>query len=307
MKNLTTIDENSLKNKIYTIRGVQVMLDKDLAELYNVQTKVFNQAVKRNIERFPESFRFQLTDDEYQNLRSQFVTSSSSDSLRSQNATLEHGGRRYLPYVFTEQGVSMLSAVLKSEIAIKVSIQIIEAFVNMRKIISSNDLVSKRLDILEYRQFKTDEKVETILKAIEDKSIKPNQGIFYNGEIFDAHSFVSGLIRGAKENIVLIDNYIYDSVLTLFSKNQNIDVVIYTQNISKQLKLDLGKYNSQYREIKIKIFKDSHDRFMIIDNKEIYHIGASLKDLGKKWFAFSKFDINSFNLLDKLEKGDYFF
>ncbi len=302
MKDEITITQNLLENKIYTVRGLQVMIDRDLAVLYDVETKVFNQAVKRNTERFPQNFRFQLNEEEYQNLRSQIVTSSSTDSLRSQTATLEHGGRRYLPYVFTEQGVSMLSAILKSSIAIKVSIQIIEAFVSMRKIISSNTLIFQRLDSLEHKQFKTDTKIEAILEAIESKEIQPKQGIFYNGQVFDAYHFVSDLIREAKSSIVLIDNFVDDSVLTLFSKNQNIDVIIYTNTVTKKLRLDIEKYNSQYRKITLKNFKDSHDRFMIIDELYVYHIGASLKDLGKKWFAFSKFDINAFSLLEKLSK-----
>ena len=212
-----------IENKIYTIRGLQVMLDMDLAEIYDVETKVFNQAVKRNSERFPPNFMFQLTEEEYQNLRSQFVTSSlrpqivtldEQDSLWPQNMTpKEHGGRRYLPYAFTEQGVSMLSAVLRSQRAIEISIQIINAFVQMRKFISNNALIFQRLDLLEQKQFKTDEKVEVILNAIEAKSAKPKQGIFYEGQIYDAYIFASDLIKSAKENIILIDNYIDDTVL----------------------------------------------------------------------------------------------
>ncbi|MDD2697654.1 MAG: ORF6N domain-containing protein [Arcobacteraceae bacterium] len=290
------VNEENIKSKIYTVRGLQVMLDSDLAELYGVETKVFNQAVKRNIERFPENFRFQLTDAEYKILRSQFVTLR----LDSENEWGKH--TKYLPYVFTEQGVSMLSAVLKSKIAVQVSIQIIEAFVNMRKFISNNALIFQRLETLENKQSKNDEKFNKLFEALEDKTIKPKQGIFYDGEVFDAYRFVADLIRSAKNKIILIDNYVDDSVLTLFSKNQNIDVMIYTQTISKQLTLDLEKYNAQYKAIEIKSFKYSHDRFMIIDDVNIYHIGASLKDLGKKWFAFSKLDIESFGVLKKLEK-----
>ena len=286
------VNEENIKSKIYTIRGLQVMLDSDLAELYGVETKVFNQAVKRNEKRFPDDFRFQLTQTEYQNLRSQIVTSS----------LVSHGGARYLPYVFTEQGVSMLSAVLKSDIAVDISVNIIRVFVNMRKFISNNALIFQRLETLENKQSKNDEKFNKLFEALEDKTIKPKQGIFYDGEVFDAYRFVADLIRSAKNKIVLIDNYVDDSVLTLFSKNQNIDVVIYTQTISKQLTLDIEKYNSQYKAIEIKSFKYSHDRFMIIDDVNIYHIGASLKDLGKKWFAFSKLDIESLDILKKLEK-----
>jgi hypothetical protein len=285
------VNEENIKAKIYTVRGLQVMLDSDLAELYGVETKVFNQAVKRNEKRFPNDFRFRLTQTEYQNLRSQIVTSS----------FISHGGARYLPYVFTEQGVSMLSAVLKSDIAVDISVNIIRAFVNMRKFISNNALIFQRLESLENKQSKNDEKFNKLFEALEDKTIKPKQGIFYDGEVFDAYRFVADLIRSAKNKIILIDNYVDDSVLTLFSKNQNIDVVIYTQTISKQLTLDIEKYNSQYKAIEIKSFKYSHDRFMIIDDVNIYHIGASLKDLGKKWFAFSKLDIESFGILGRLE------
>jgi len=287
----------TIENKIYTIRGMQVMLDEELAKLYQVETRVFNQAKKRNIKRFPQSFRFQLSEDEYHNLTSQFVTSSLSVS--------KHGGRRHLPFVFTEQGVSMLSAILRSDIAIEVSIQIIEAFVSMRKFLVNNASLLQKIDQIEKRQIgyemKTDEKIDTIFQALENKTIKPSQGIFYDGQIFDAYEFVSDLIKSAENEIILIDNNIDETVLTLFSKNQNVKVTIYTQNITKQLKLDLEKYNAQYNPVIIKIFKNSHDRFLIIDKKELYHIGASLKDLGKKWFAFSKLSIEIVDILSKLE------
>jgi len=319
MNELTASIDETIKTKIYTIRGMQVMLDRDLAELYDVETKVFNQAIKRNSDRFPQNFMFQLTEEEHQNLRSQFVTSSlrsqfvtsslrsqfvtldEQDSLRSQNATLEHGGRRYLPYVFTEQGVAMLSAVLRSKTAIQMSIHIINAFVEMRRFISNNALIFQRLDSLEQKQTKTDKKVEVILSAIEDRSIKPKQGIFYDGQVYDAYLFVSDLIKSAKESIVLIDNYIDESVLTLLSKREaKVKATIYTKNITKQLELDLQKHNTQYPTIELKKFDSSHDRFLLIDEKEVYHIGASLKDLGKKWFAFSKLDMGALNILEKL-------
>lgn len=291
MQKITTTTNIDIKSKIYTIRAKQVMLDEDLAELYDVESKRLNEQVKRNIERFPEKFRFQLTQEEYENLRSQIATSS----LVSQNVTpSEHGGRRYLPYVFTEQGVSMLSAVLKSKTAIEVSIKIMDSFVNMRKLISSNNFYIEQLKNIEKRQLsyeiKSDENFDKIFKALEDKNPIQSQGIFYNGQIFDAHNFISDLIRGAKSNIILIDNYVDDSTLLLFSKNQNIDVTIYTDTFTKTLKLDLEKYNKQYKDISIETNKKFHDRFLIIDNKDVYHIGASLKDLGKKTFAFSKLE-----------------
>ena len=282
------IDEQNIKNKIYTIRGVQVMLDRDLAELYGVKPIRLREQVKRNIKRFPEDFMLQLNDEEI-------------DFMVSQNAipSKQHlGGAK--PYVFTEQGVSMLSAVLKTELAIEMSIKIVRAFVNMRKFLLSNASIFQRLDNIEHKLLKHDENFKKIFNAIEDKSIKPKQGIFFNGQIFDAYKFINELIKSAKKSIILIDNYIDEITLTLFSKIPNIKVTIYTKNISKQLELDLKKYNQQYKNIELKEFKNSHDRFLIIDDIEIYHIGASLKDLGKKWFAFSKFNKDSFGLLERL-------
>jgi tRNA splicing endonuclease len=288
---------DDIRRVIFTIRGVQVMLDSDLAKLYGVETKNLNLAVKRNLERFPERYRFQLTEEEWEKLKSQMA------SLRLQNETLNKGRgkhRKYLPYVFTEQGVSMLSAVLRSETALKVSILIIDAFVEMKRFISVNAGIFQRLDKLEQKQIETDKKFEQVFKALEEKGEIPKQGIFFDGQVFDAYEFVAGLIKDAEHSIVLIDNYVDESVLTLFSKNQKIEVTIYTQKITKQLKLDLEKYNSQYREIIVKEFHKSHDRFMIIDNEDIYHFGASLKDLGKKWFAFSKFNYKALNILNRL-------
>jgi len=297
MQDITTTTNIDIKSKIYTIRDKQVMLDRDLAELYGVETKNLNRAVTRNIERFPEKFRFQITQEEYENLRCQIGTSS----LVSQNATpSEHGGRRYLPYVFTEQGVSMLSAVLKSKTAIDVSIQIMDSFVNMRQFISQNTSVFQRLETLEQSQLITNTNVDKIFKALESNDTTQSQGIFFNEQIFDAHHFVSDLIRGAKSSIVLIDNFVDDSTLLLFSKNQNVEVTIHTNTFTKALKLDLEKYNKQYRDISIKTNKKFHDRFLIIDNKEVYHIGASLKDLGKKTFAFSKMEDLAHYLLEHI-------
>jgi len=288
-------DENKLitvgniKNMIFSFRGLQVMIDRDLAELYGVGTKVLNQAVKRNAERFPDDFRIQLTDNE----KIELVTNC------DRFAKLKHSS--FNPYAFTEQGVAMLSAVLRSETAIKVSIRIIKAFVEMKKFISNNAAIFQRLENVEIKQIATDEKIDRIFEALENSSLKPKQGIFYDGQIFDAYKFVTELIKEAKKSIVLIDNYVDETILTLFSKNQKINVTIYTKNISNQLKLDLDRYNAQYKSIEIKKFSKAHDRFLIIDNKEIYHFGASLKDLGKKWFAFSKFDIEALEILGKLE------
>ena len=283
-----------IHSKIHTIRGVQVMLDSDLAKLYTIETKTFNQSIRRNIKRFPEDFRFQLNDDE----KNELVTKC----YQLQN--LKHS---YInPYVFTEQGVSMLSAVLKSDIAINRSVQIIRAFVNMKQFISSNNDLFKKINTIEKKQIeyeiKSDEKFNQLFNALEDKSLKPTQGIFYHGQIFDAYSFISDILREADEKIILIDNYVDDTTLTIFSKIPNIQVTIYTHTVSKQLKLDLEKYHTQYNNITLKIFKNSHDRFLIIDDKTIYHMGASLKDLGKKWFAFSKMDMALFGeMVSKLE------
>jgi len=309
MKKNEIIQFKSIQRKIFTMRGLQVMLDSDLAELYGVETKVFNQAVKRNTERFPKKFRFQLTEEEFENLRSQFVTSSDEQNLRFQNSTSSsiHGGRRYLPYVFTEQGVAMLSAVLKSDTAVKVSIQIINAFVEMRRFITSNADVFKRIETVERKQLEhkveADQKFDQIFNAIEEREIIPKQGIFFDGQIFDAYQFVSDLIRTAKKSILIIDNYIDDIVLVhLTKRKKNVNALLLTKSISKQLLLDVKKFNEQYPIIKIKEFKNSHDRFLIIDNKTIYHFGASLKDLGKKWFAFTKMNINAAKMLSKLKK-----
>ncbi len=292
MDNIKIIEQNqNIQSKIYTIRGLQVMLDRDLAELYMVENRALNQAVKRNIERFPPDFMFQLSKEEFKIWKSQFVTSN-SDKM----------GLRKMPFVFTEQGVSMLSAILKSKVAIEISVKIMKTFIDMRKFINQNSIIFQKFEHIEQKILKYDEKFDKLFDALEDKSLKPKQGIFYNGEVFDAHNFISDIIRDTKRSIKLIDNYIDDSVLTLFSKNQNIDITIYTKTISKQLKLDLDKYNSQYKNITIKTFKDSHDRFLIIDDVTVYHVGASLKDLGKKWFGFSRFDIDAFGLLERLEQ-----
>jgi len=298
MNELVLIDNQTIQNKIYTTRDVQVMVDEDLAVLYGVETKQLNKSVNRNIERFPEKFRFQLTQEEYDNLRFQNGTSS----LVSQNAIPRHGGRRYLPYVFTEQGVAMLSAVLRSQTAIDVSIKIIDTFVFMRKFISSNANMFGRFERIEQRLSLYDEKFNKIFNAIEEKGTPQKQHIFYDGQIFDAYLFVSDIIKFAKKSIKLIDNYVDETTLILFTKRDaNVSIKIYTKTISKQLSLDLQKHNAQYSKIDIEKFDLSHDRFLIIDEKDIYHSGASLKDLGKKWFAVSKMDINSFELLGKLK------
>ena len=281
-----------IKNLIYSIRGKQVMLDSDLASLYQVETKNLNKAVKRNIERFPASFCFQLTEEEVENLRFQFGTSS-----------LSYGGRRYLPYVFTEQGVAMTSAILRSDIAVKVSVEIMEAFVEMRRMLISNASLFHRLDKIELKQLEADQRFEEIFKALESDKLHSEKGIFYNGQVVDAYAFVSDIIRSTKSCIILLDNYVDDTVLTLLGKrSDNVTATIYTKSISNQLRLDVQRYNSQYPNIEVEVFSDAHDRFMIIDDTELYHIGASLKDLGKKWFAFSRMDIEVGRMLQLLNR-----
>ncbi len=271
--------KSEIESRIFTIRGMRVMLDSDLAKLYNVETKALNQAVKRNLERFPESFRFQLSENEMQNLRSQIVTSSEI-----------HGGRRYLPFVFTEQGVAMLSAVLKSSVAVAISIEIIEAFISMRRNQYQFLGLAQRVEGLESKQIQTEHKLDKIFKALESGN-DVKQGIFFNDQIFDAYVFSSELIAKAKTSIILIDNYIDEtSLLQLSKRNKNVRCKIYTERITDQLKLDLEKHNAQYFPIEIRILKNVHDRFLILDEKELYHLGASLKDLGKRWFAFSRLD-----------------
>jgi len=296
MNELTVIDNQTIQDKIYTIRNVQVMVDRDLALLYGVETRRLNEQVKRNIERFPEEFMFQMTNDELENWKSQIATSNK-----------EIMGLRKQPFVFTEQGVSMLSSVLKSQTAVQTSIQIIKSFVGMRKFLQNNASLFTRIESIEKRQIsyeiKNDTKVDAILNAIEEKGTPQKQHIFYDGQIFDAYLFVSDIIKSAKSSIKLIDNYIDESTLVLFTKRDvKVDMKIYTKTISKQLKLDLEKHNAQYPKIDIEIFDLSHDRFLIIDEKDIYHFGASLKDLGKKWFAVSKMDIDSFEIMEKIDE-----
>lgn len=293
MSEYALIPIENLQKMIFTIRGVQVMIDRDLAELYQVENKRLNEQVKRNSSRFPETFRFQLTDSEKKELV------ANCDRFEG----LKHSSVN--PYAFTEQGVSMLSAVLRSETAIQVSIRIINAFVEMRKFLVANASLFERLETVEKRQLsfeiKTDENFEKVFKALESQE-EPRQGIFYNGQVFDAYTFAADLIRSAKKSLVLIDNYIDDSVLTLFSKRKKgVKAKLFTKTISKQLKLDLQKHNEQYPEIEVKTFAEAHDRFLILDESTVYHIGASLKDLGKKWFAFSKFEKGALEMLGKLE------
>ncbi|MFK5986838.1 MAG: ORF6N domain-containing protein [Pseudomonadota bacterium] len=290
--NLVKIDSQLIQYKIFTIRNLSVMIDRDLSELYKVENKRLNEQVKRNLSRFPDKFRFQLTLEEKNEL---VANCDRFNSLKYSTA---------LPYAFTEQGVSMLSAVLRSETAIKVSIQIMDAFVNMRKFMINNASIFQRLDHIEHKQLITETKLDKVFEALEAGELNPRQGIFYDGQIFDAYLFVSRLIKTATLDIVLVDNYIDESVLKILSKRGNeVKAIVYTKNISSTLRQDLRKHNQQYPPISINKFNKAHDRFLIIDKKTIYHFGASLKDLGKKWFAFSRMELDTTEILEKLKAG----
>ena len=282
--NAIKYETENIKNLIYTIRGKQVMLDSDVAMLYQYTTKSINKAMKRNINRFPEDFCFQLTEKEVENLRFQFGTSS----LKKEN----YGGRRYLPYVYTEQGISMLAGVLKNEIAVQVSINIIRAFIEMRKFISLNGKLFKRLTNVECKILEHDKKFDIVFNELQkDEKMEFKQKIFFDGQIYDAYSLIIDIIKKAKQKILIIDNYIDDSILKMLSKkNQKVEVVILTLQNSKLNKLDITKFNKQYPVLKLAYTNKFHDRFIVIDNKELYHVGASLKDLGKKCFAISKIE-----------------
>lgn len=284
-------ETEKIKNLIYTIRGKQVMLDSDVAMLYHYPTKRINEVVRRNIERFPENFCFKLTEFEAENLRSQFATSS----LEKEN----YGGRRYLPYVFTEQGIAMLSGLLKNDIAIQVSINIMNAFVEMRRFIATNGQVFERLTSIEYRVLEQnkmltehEKKFEKVFDELQkNEKIGFKQSIFFDGQIYDAYSLIIDIIKKAKQKILIIDNYIDDSILKMISKkNKDIEVVILTSQNSNLNKLDINKFNKQYPTLKVATTNKFHDRFIVIDNKELYHVGASLKDLGKKCFAISRIE-----------------
>ena len=295
---IQTLSPKQIESKILTIRGVQVMLDRDLAQMYGVETRVLNQAVKRNPERFPEMFMFRLNNQEFEEWRSQIVMSN-SDKM----------GLRYPPYCFTEQGVAMLSTVLKSQIAVRVSIQIMEAFVEMRHTLAANDHIVRRLETIEHHQLslarhqeETDNKIEEVFRRLDEGQVKPKQGIFFDGQVYDAYQLVSDLIRKAKKRLVLIDNYIDDTVLTMMDKRgSGVKATIYTKFIDKQLKLDIARHNSQYAKIDVLLFKKAHDRFLIVDN-EVYHIGASIKDLGQRWCTFTLMrDFTAKDLLNKIK------
>lgn len=281
---MTETTQTSIENLIYVVRNRQVMLDSDLAKLYQVETKVFNQAVKRNIDRFPDSFRFQLTKDEYEALRSQFVT------LNENSGRGKH--RKYLPYVFTEQGVAMLSAVLKSDVAVQVSINIRNAFVEMRRFITSNALLFERISNVELKQLEyqkqTDEKLEQVFQYISEHE-ESSHKVFFDGQIYDAFRLIVSLIQKAEKEITLIDGYVDVGTLNLLSKkNEDVGVTIYTQSQTRLTEKDIESFNAQYPSLEVEYTKAFHDRFLILDRKTAYHVGASLKDAGKKCFGINR-------------------
>ena len=288
----SSLSNTPIASKIVVFRDVQVMIDRDLAELYGVETKRLKEQVNRNIERFPEQFMFQLSLDEYQNVKkslwSQIATIENNEDLRGRHT-------KYLPYAFTEQGVAMLSAVLRSEKAVRVSIEIMNAFVQMRHYLHSNLNLAGRLTAVENKvdsKFKTiDENFSKIFSALDSNPKKAKEGVFFKGQIFDAYVFFQDLIKTAKKEIVLIDGYVDLSVLERLSvKQKNVIVKIFTHPKAELQQIDIDQFNKQYPTLHVDYTQKMHDRFMIIDNKELYHIGASLKDLGKACFAFEKME-----------------
>lgn len=272
---IKTGKESEIEKQIILLRGKQVILDRDLARLYEVEVSQMNRQVKRNIERFPDDFMFQITKEELNGLKCQNGISNS------------RGGDRSLPYAFTEQGVSMLAGLLRSSIAINANITIIRAFTAMRKLITYNSDYFSRMERIEARQLESETKITELFNRLNENEFNPKQGIFFDGQIYDAYAFVAGLVRRAEERIVLIDNYIDDTVLTLLDKRkEKVEATVYISRLKKETQLDIMKHNAQYRPVKVNEFRKAHDRFMIIDEK-VYLIGASIKDLGKKWFGFT--------------------
>lgn len=293
MSDSKEIQTTDIESKILVIRNQQVMVDRDIAELYGVETKRLNEQVKRNIERFPAEFMFQLSKDEMRELVAK------CDRFK----TLKHSTVN--SYVFTEQGVAMLSSVLKSDTAVTVSIQIMKAFVAMRHFLMTNAQIFQRLDSLENHVMKSDKRIDELFEKMDKYGVEQKQGIFYQGQIFDAYSFFQKLIQKAKTEIILIDGYVDLTVLDRLSKKKkNVDVKIYTQQNPKMKNppltaLDIQKFNTQYPTLTVNYTNKVHDRFLIIDQKELYHIGASIKDLGQKCFAFELME-DSLSLIPEL-------
>ena len=290
--NLVVKDEISneeIKNLIYNIRGKQVMLDSDVARLFEYETKDLNRNVKNNIERFPEYYCFQLTDEEYKSLRCKIFT-------LNENGRGQH--RKYLPYVFTEYGITMLAGLLKSDVAVNVSIRIVNTFIEMRKILSSNNQIFERLTSVEYKLLDHDKKFDEVFNQLQlEENIK--QRIFFDGQIYDAYSIIVDIIKKANKKILIIDNYIDDSVLKMLAKKRNnVEVVILTSNNSNIQNIDIQKFNKEYPILKVAKTNKFHDRFIVLDNKEMYHLGASIKDLGKKCFGINK--IEDMEIIEKI-------
>ena len=289
------ISNEEIKHLIYTIRGKQVMLDSDVAMLYHYETKKINQTVKRNINRFPERFCFKLTEEELETMWSQIVTTSKSEVNK-------YRSKKYLPYVFTEQGIAMLSGLLKNEIAVQVSIKIMGAFVEMRKYINLNKYLFEKVITIESKMDKKfteyDKKFDEVFDQLQhEENIK--QKVFFEGQIYDAYSLIIDIIKKAYKKILIIDNYTDDSILKMLTKkNKNVEVVILTSDKSNIEKIDIQKFNKEYPILKIAKTNKFHDRFIIIDNREMYHLGASIKDLGKKCFGINK--IEDTKIIDKI-------
>ena len=283
--NLVKNEEENIKNLIYTMRGKQVMLDSDVAKLYNCETKYLNRVVKRNKERFPEEFCFQLNENEYEALRCQFVT-------LNKNGRGHH--RKYMPYVFTEHGITMLAGILKSEIAIHISIKIVNTFIEIRRTFSNNIQVLDRLTNVEYKLLEHEMKFDAIFNQLQqEENIKHR--LFFEGQIWDAYNLIIDIIKRANSKIAIIDNYVDDSILQMLTKKkENVEVIILTSEKSNITNLDIKKFNKEYPILKVAKTNKFHDRFIIIDNKELYHCGASIKDLGKKCFAINKIEDEQF-------------
>jgi phage regulator Rha-like protein len=299
-----TVEDMPITRQILVIRDKQVMLDRDLATLYGVETKALNQAVKRNQERFPERNCFQLTRDELPNpSKSQIVTLNVSGNKRGSNV-------KKLPFAFTEQGVAMLASVLRSETAVRISLQIMDAFVAMRHFMMQNGGFINRLSNVEAKILEQDShlidhdrKFDELFEAMDRGELK-SKGLFYNNQEFDAYVFVCGLIRQAKRRIVLVDKYVSENVLAMMLKREKgVSATIYTDVQSKVHKVDLEKYNAQYPDSPLNVLScyGMHDRFLFIDDTA-YHFGASLKDLGKNTFFFTQEDFSLEEVLKKSEE-----
>lgn len=288
MENEILTPQIKIEDKILIIRGQQVMIDRDLAELYGVETKRLNEQVRRNIERFPEHFMFQLTKEETLLIdtrsKSQFATLNAKGNFRGTNV-------KKLPYAFTEQGVAMLSAVLKSDTAIQTSIMIMEAFVALRHFLQNNSEIFTEINYLKRHVVESDKRIDELFDRMDRYKIEYRQGIFFKGQIFDAYAKFESFIAEAEKEIVLIDNYVDLSVLERLTKKQkDVKVTIYTHPKTEISALDIQKFNEQYPSVTLRYTENIHDRFLIIDNKILYHIGASLKDLAKKCFGFEIMD-----------------